>query len=38
VLDGNLRKLAFGPIQYGKQRLIAAVNIFAKFELTLIID
>src|SRR5262249_2291308 len=38
VLDGNIRNLAFGPIQYGKQRLIAAINILAKFDLALIID
>ena len=38
VLDGNIRNLPFGPIQYGKQRMIAAINILAKFELALIID
>src|SRR6516165_7433544 len=38
MLDGNIRNLPFGPIQYGKQRMIAAINILAKFELALIID
>jgi len=38
VLDGKIRNLPFGPIQYGKQCTIAAINILAKFEFALIID
>ena len=30
--------LRSAPIQYGQQRLVAAVNIFAEFELALIIN
>jgi hypothetical protein len=37
-LNGNICNFAFGPTQYRKQRLVAAVNIFTEFELALIID
>src|SRR3974390_1178867 len=38
VLDGKIRNLPFGSVQYGKQCTIAAINILAKFELVLIIN
>jgi hypothetical protein len=38
ALDRNIGNFAFGAFQYGKQCLVAAVNIFTKFELALIID
>ena len=34
-MDGNIRNLPFGPIQYGQQCTIAAINILAKFELVI---
>src|SRR5262249_879482 len=38
ALDRNISNFAFGPIQYDKQRLVAAVDILAEFKLALIID